>query len=95
VAPAPNVTNLIDFMCVRRSFDSAWLRTFRELVEDVSTALMDEKELCSTLGIAAVTATKWRAKGEGPPFVKLGRLVRYRRTEVAEWLADRHHEPTS
>ena len=53
---------------------------------------MDEKELCSTLGIASVTATKWRAKAEGPPFVKLGRLIRYRRSDVASWLQARHHD---
>ena len=53
---------------------------------------MDEKELCFTLGIASVTATKWRAKAEGPPFVKLGRLVRYRRTDVATWLEAHHHK---
>ncbi len=33
-----------------------------------------------------VTATKWRAKAKGPPFIKLGRLVRYRRSDVDPWL---------
>jgi predicted DNA-binding transcriptional regulator AlpA len=56
-------------------------------VDDV--ALIDEKQLCADLGISSVTATKWRAKAEGPPFIKVGRLVRYRRADVEAWLASR------
>ena len=54
---------------------------------------MDEKELCTKLGISSITATKWRAKVEGPPFVKLGRMIRYRRSEVEAWLASNHRGP--
>ena len=53
------------------------------------SALIDEKQLCAELGISAVTATKWRAKAEGPPFIKVGRLVRYRRSDVEAWLLSR------
>lgn len=47
---------------------------------------LNERQLCGQLGIAAVTARKWRARGEGPPFAKLGRLVRYAREDVEAWL---------
>lgn len=47
---------------------------------------LDEKRLCEVLGISAVTATKWRAKAKGPPFIKVGRLVRYRRGDLEAWL---------
>ncbi len=47
---------------------------------------LDEKRLCALLGISSVTATKWRAKAKGPPFIKVGRLVRYRRSHVDAWL---------
>lgn len=46
----------------------------------------DERRLCTDLGISSVTATKWRAKAKGPPFIKVGRLVRYRRSDVEAWL---------
>jgi len=46
----------------------------------------DEKSLCAFIGISSVTATKWRAKAKGPPFIKVGRLVRYRRSDVDAWL---------
>ena len=54
-----------------------------------NSVLIDEKQLCAELGISSVTATKWRAKAAGPPFIKVGRLVRYRRADVEAWLASR------
>lgn len=48
--------------------------------------LLDERGLCALLAISSVTATKWRAKAKGPPFIKVGRLVRYRRSDVDAWL---------
>ncbi len=50
---------------------------------------LDEKRLCADPGISSVTATKWRAKAKGPPFIRVGRLVRYRRSDVEAWLASR------
>jgi predicted DNA-binding transcriptional regulator AlpA len=50
---------------------------------------IDEKQLCAELGISSVTATKWRAHAAGPPFIKVGRLVRYRRADVEAWLLSR------
>lgn len=47
---------------------------------------LDERSLCALLAISSVTATKWRAKAKGPPFIKVGRLVRYRRSDVEAWL---------
>lgn len=51
-----------------------------------ASEFLDEKGLCALLTISSVTATKWRAKAKGPPFIKVGRLVRYRRSDVEAWL---------
>jgi excisionase family DNA binding protein len=51
-----------------------------------ASEFFDEKGLCALLSISSVTATKWRAKAKGPPFIKVGRLVRYRRSDVDAWL---------
>lgn len=32
------------------------------------------------------TLAAWRCHREGPPFVKVGRLVRYRVADLDEWL---------
>jgi len=50
---------------------------------------LDEKQLCAELNISSVTATKWRRNAEGPPFVRVGRLIRYPRATFDGWLASR------
>jgi helix-turn-helix protein len=37
--------------------------------------------------IPASTIRGWRLAGIGPPYVRLGGLVRYRRSAVDEWIA--------
>ena len=34
------------------------------------------------------TLEKWRVRGEGPPFVKVGGRVRYRRSDVLAWIEE-------
>jgi hypothetical protein len=36
-----------------------------------------------------------RVRGDGPPFSRMGRLVRYRRSALLEWLAKREVSSTS
>ena len=50
---------------------------------------LDEKQLCAELDISSVTATKLRRNAEGPPFIRVGRLIRYPREAVEAWLASR------
>jgi predicted DNA-binding transcriptional regulator AlpA len=50
---------------------------------------LDSRQLAAEIGVAAVTLKAWRAVGTGPAYVKVGRLVRYRRSAVAAWLASR------
>lgn len=37
------------------------------------------------LGLANITLAQQRARGEGPPFFRLGRSVRYRLGDVMAW----------
>jgi excisionase family DNA binding protein len=53
---------------------------------EAPSEFLDERSLCALLAISSVTATKWRAQAKGPPFIKVGRLVRYRRSDVDAWL---------
>ena len=48
--------------------------------------LWTDKELAAFLQIHPSTPKQWRLKREGPPFVKIGGAVRYRRDEVELWL---------
>ena len=47
------------------------------------------------LGLARSTLNKWRCQGEGPSFVKLGRAVRYRTTDLEGFLERRISNSTS
>ena len=53
--------------------------------------LLTTKETAAVLGVSTITLEMWRSKRKGPPFVKLGdgpgAAVRYRRSELAEWLS--------
>jgi len=49
----------------------------------------------SYLGLSPATLETLRTRGGGPPFVKLGRRVVYRRTDLDEWLAHRTRRSTS
>jgi excisionase family DNA binding protein len=45
-------------------------------------------ELAEELGVPRASVYGWNSDGTGPPRVKVGRHVRYRRRDVELWLAD-------
>ena len=47
------------------------------------------------MGLAPSTLAKMRCLGGGPPFIKLGRKVVYRRDDLADWLSARCVRNTS
>lgn len=50
---------------------------------------LDTRQAAEITGISTVTLECWRRDGAGPPYVKLGRLVKYRRTDLDEFM-ERH-----
>jgi predicted DNA-binding transcriptional regulator AlpA len=55
----------------------------------MDTEFLTERQLADWLGIAEVTLRTQRVRGDSPPHVRVGRLVRYRRCDVESWLAAR------
>jgi predicted DNA-binding transcriptional regulator AlpA len=51
--------------------------------------LMTEKELAAFLGLSLSSVKRLRASGDGPPFVRIGRAIRYDPEAVREWLRQR------
>ena len=45
-------------------------------------------ELAEELGVAPDTLARWATRGTGPPLVRVGRRVFYRRKSVERWLAE-------
>jgi predicted DNA-binding transcriptional regulator AlpA len=58
-------------------------------------ALLTEAQVAEIAHRGVPTLQKDRVRGTGPPFVKIGRLVRYRPSDVHEWLAERVRRSTS
>lgn len=53
----------------------------------VHEPLLNLKELSELIGVPVNTLYRWRYRGEGPKGLRLGRHVRYRRSDVEAWLA--------
>lgn len=49
---------------------------------------MPRAALAAELGLAADTLARWESKRIGPPCVRIGRKVVYRRAAVQKWLVD-------
>ena len=45
------------------------------------------------LGVPAGTLANWRYQGRGPRFYKVGKHVRYRKSDVLAWLEENAREP--
>jgi excisionase family DNA binding protein len=48
--------------------------------------LLSTSEVAAFLGVPVATIYAWRQKGYGPRGIPVGRYVRYRPTDVEEWL---------
>jgi predicted DNA-binding transcriptional regulator AlpA len=56
-------------------------------------SVLNEKEAALFIGCSAGLLRKWRSAGQGPCVIRLGRLIRYRLSELEEFLAAHQQEP--
>lgn len=56
--------------------------------------LLTVPELADYLAVPVATLYQWRYLRKGPPGFRIGRHVRYRRSDVNEWI-ERHVETSS
>jgi predicted DNA-binding transcriptional regulator AlpA len=68
-------------MCNSRAVITAWSKH----VPDLET-LIDENEIARIFGRPVSTLQKDRVEKRGPPYIKIGRHVRYRPSDVKAWL---------
>jgi predicted DNA-binding transcriptional regulator AlpA len=54
-----------------------------------SLRMLNEKQTAEALGVSVAALRKWRFQGRGPAYIKLGKLVRYRREDIDQWLLTR------
>jgi hypothetical protein len=53
-------------------------------MSDVLRDLMSEEEAAAEVGKTVRTLRQWRKRGVGPPYVRIGRTVKYRRPALVE-----------
>lgn len=58
----------------------------RKNLAQASVTLIDTAATAAFLGVQVQTLKNWRAEGAGPPYVKLGRLVRYDPRVLDRWV---------
>lgn len=56
---------------------------------------MSPEDLAGYVGVPVATVYGWRYKGVGPRALKVGRHVRYRRSDVEQWLESQADQPRS
>jgi predicted DNA-binding transcriptional regulator AlpA len=60
---------------------------------DNDQELLKTPEAARVLGKHPQELSDWRHQGRGPAYVKMGRSVRYRRTDIAAFIASNIVEP--
>ena len=58
------------------------------------TELIRDFELAEWLNVKRSTLSRWRLRGWGPPFIKVGKCVRYKVSDVKEYLEKRKRQST-
>jgi predicted DNA-binding transcriptional regulator AlpA len=55
-------------------------------MEDTTQQLISTMAAAKLLGLSPSTLSKWRMKGTGPEYIKVGTRVLYERADIAAWL---------
>jgi len=66
-----------------------------ETIEIDGEQLLTTEQAAGFLNRPARTLEDWRYTGGGPPYVKMGRAVRYRASDLLEWVDDRVVQSTT
>ena len=64
-------------------------------MEPQTSPLVDQSKAATLLGLSERTLEAWRYRGGGPPFVKIGRRVFYRREDLHAFIESRVCASTS
>jgi len=57
--------------------------------------ILNTKEVAAYVRLGRQTIEHMRLTGNGPPFTKFGRAVRYRRSDIDAWIESRLQTSTS
>lgn len=55
--------------------------------------LLSAQELADLLHLPIATIYTWRYRGKGPPGFRAGRHLRYRQSDIEQWISDQLAQP--
>ncbi|MFM7512487.1 MAG: helix-turn-helix transcriptional regulator, partial [Cyanobium sp.] len=85
--------NSLNILAERHLTTVTTLRALNPTLTSLPAGFYTPETLASYLRVSLSTIYSWNSSGYGPPFVKLGNLVRYAYEDVEVWL-DRQLEPS-
>jgi excisionase family DNA binding protein len=59
-----------------------------EVANSESHNVLSIQEVAKLLNVPVSTIYGWKRRGEGPPYYKVGRKLRYRKSDARKWLAE-------
>jgi Helix-turn-helix domain len=66
---------------------------FSRYSDEGGCRLLGQNQLSDMLGVPVGTLEQWRTRGGGPPFLRIGRYVKYDLSDIREWLVSRRNLP--
>jgi len=60
-----------------------------EEAPEASERHLGVKDLAERMGVPEDTVYRWNSRGGGPPYLKIGKIVRYRLADVIRWENER------
>jgi predicted DNA-binding transcriptional regulator AlpA len=60
-----------------------------------NNVLLEPKQAAALLNVSLSWLAKARMRGDGPPFIKIGRSVRYSEIALQQWMKSRQRLSTS
>ncbi len=95
IRPPPNIGDGHRCAVARSQFSAqADVSAHCRLSDDPALVLLNQEQLSELLGCSSRTLERHRLEGTGIPFVRLGRLVRYRLLDVRQHL-ERHRRTST
>ena len=61
----------------------------------VKEQFLEIDDVAGLLRVSRSVLAKWRMRGRGPRFIKAGRRILYRQSDIAHWLCDQTHDSTA
>lgn len=61
---------------------------------ETASALLDPDDVAAQFKVSVFTVRDWRKYGTGPHFIKVGKFIRYRQSDLDAWIESQRRVQT-